>query len=126
MVVTVGGTTKVNRSPRPCVLAPPRVATVVCTVPAACAGVTALIRVEESTRKLRAGAPPKVTAVAPLKLRPVMVTVLPPPVGPLTGLMAVTVGVLAAATTWPCGSRLGRMVRTSATPTRALRRGLNR
>jgi hypothetical protein len=63
--------------------------------------VTALIRVDESTRKPRAWVPPKVTAVAPVKLRPVMVTVIPPPLGPRGGLMAVTVGVLAATTTCP-------------------------
>ena len=36
--------------------------------------------------------PPKLTAVAPLKLVPVMVTTVPPVVGPLLGLTAVTVG----------------------------------
>ena len=43
--------------------------------------------------KLVAGLPgPKLTAVAPVKLVPVMVTVVPPVVGPVSGLTAVTVG----------------------------------
>ena len=36
--------------------------------------------------------PPKLTAVAPLKLVPVMVTTVPPVVGPLLGLTPVTLG----------------------------------
>ena len=36
--------------------------------------------------------PPKLTAVAPVKLVPVMVTTVPPAVGPLLGLTPVTVG----------------------------------
>ena len=35
---------------------------------------------------------PKLTAVAPVKLVPVMVTEMPPASGPATGLTAVTVG----------------------------------
>ena len=43
--------------------------------------------------KLVAGLPdPKLTAVTPVKLVPVMVTVVPPVVGPVPGLTAVTVG----------------------------------
>ncbi len=37
---------------------------------------------------------PKSTALAPVKLVPVMVTVVAPPGGPATGLTAVTVGVV--------------------------------
>ena len=36
--------------------------------------------------------PPKLTAVAPLKSVPVMVTTVPPVVGPLLGLTPVTLG----------------------------------
>lgn len=39
-----------------------------------------------------AGVPPNVTAVAPVRLVPVMVTLVPPSVEPLTGLIDVTVG----------------------------------
>ena len=35
---------------------------------------------------------PKSTALAPPRLVPVMVTLVPPPVGPLVGLIEVTVG----------------------------------
>ena len=38
------------------------------------------------------GVEPKSTAVAPVKLVPVSVTVVPPAVGPLEGLTPVTVG----------------------------------
>ena len=51
-----------------------------------------MICVAELTVKPVAAVAPKVTAVVPLKLVPVMVTLVPPPVGPLVGLKAVTVG----------------------------------
>ena len=41
-----------------------------------------------------AAAPPNVTAVAPVKLVPVMVTDVPPTPGPLEGDIEVTVGPL--------------------------------
>jgi hypothetical protein len=44
--------------------------------------------------KLVAGVLPKVTAVAPKKLEPVMVTLVPPAVVPEFGLTPVTVGPL--------------------------------
>ncbi len=40
---------------------------------------------------------PKVTALAPVKLEPVMVTPVPPAVDPVAGLTAVTVGGWAVA-----------------------------
>jgi hypothetical protein len=49
------------------------------------AGTTAVICVSLSTEKLVTGMPPNVTDVAPVKQRPVMVTVLPPASGPLPG-----------------------------------------
>jgi len=55
-------------------------------------GLWAVILVSESTVKLAAGRAPKLTAVAPARLLPVMVTTVPPPVGPDVGAMAVTVG----------------------------------
>ena len=51
-----------------------------------------MIEPAESTAKLAALAEPNLTAVAPLKLLPVMLTEVPPPVGPLAGLTPVTVG----------------------------------
>ena len=49
-----------------------------------------MISVEETTVKLVAATAPKATLVAPLKPVPVMVTVVPPVVGPELGEMAVT------------------------------------
>ena len=39
-----------------------------------------------------AALPPNLTAVAPVKLSPLMVTLVPPPGGPVFGLTPVTVG----------------------------------
>ncbi len=72
-------------------LVPPVVVTVISTVPTP-AGDVAVICVAELTVKLTAGVPPNCTAVAPVKLVPVMVTVVPPAVGPLVGEIPVTVG----------------------------------
>ena len=62
------------------------------TAPAAWAGTTATIVLASTTVKLVAGTPPNVTAVAPVRLVPVMVTVVPPRVVPLVGPIDVTVG----------------------------------
>jgi hypothetical protein len=59
------------------------------TVPAA---VTAVIVVEFTTVTLVAATPPMVTPVAPVRLVPVIVTLVPPEAKPMVGLMAVTVG----------------------------------
>ena len=48
--------------------------------------------VELTTTTLVAAAPPMVTPVAPVKLVPVIVTLVPPVVGPEVGEIAVTVG----------------------------------
>ena len=72
-------------------LAPPAVVTRTSMVPVP-AGAVAVICVAELTVKPVAAVAPKVTAVVPLKLVPVMVTLVPPLVGPLVGLKAVTVG----------------------------------
>ena len=55
-------------------------------------GETAVIDVALVTEKLWAATPPKVTAVAPVKADPVMVTVVPPIDGPLVQLIRVTAG----------------------------------
>ena len=52
----------------------------------------AVILVELTTVILVAGLPPMVTAVAPVKLIPVMVMVVPPATGPLVGDILVTIG----------------------------------
>ncbi len=52
----------------------------------------AVMVVALTTVTLAAGTPPNVTAVAPVRLVPVMVTLVPPRVVPLVGLIDVTVG----------------------------------
>ena len=56
------------------------------------AGDVAVIEVAELTVKPVAGVAPKVTAVAPVNPVPVMVTEVPPAVGPAVGEIEVTVG----------------------------------
>ncbi len=51
-----------------------------------------MIAVSETTVKLAARTAPKVTLVAPLNPVPVMVTLVPPAVGPELGVTAVTDG----------------------------------
>ena len=50
-------------------------------------GVSATILVGETTTKLVAGIPPKVTLVAPVNCVPVMVIGVPPLLGPTDGLI---------------------------------------
>ena len=92
MLVTVGAATKVNWSAADVALVPPAVVTLTSTVPALPTGAVAVICVAELTVKPVAAVAPKVTAVAPLKFVPVMVTVVPPAVGPAVGEMLVMVG----------------------------------
>jgi hypothetical protein len=73
-------------------LVPEGVVTKMSTEPEAPAGATAVILVEEDTLTLVAGTVPKSTLVAPLKLVPLMVTVVPPAIGPLVGEIEVTAG----------------------------------
>jgi hypothetical protein len=61
------------------------------TVPAP-AGEVAVIWVALVTVKELAAVPPNLTAVAPEKLVPVMVTLVPPDGGPVLGVTLVTVG----------------------------------
>ncbi|MHC2619284.1 hypothetical protein ACVIW2_001316 [Bradyrhizobium huanghuaihaiense] len=65
--------------------------TLTSTVPAAPAGEVAVIDVAELNVKL-ADVAPNVTAVTPVKLVPVIVTEVPPAVGPAVGEIEVTVG----------------------------------
>jgi len=68
------------------------VVTTTLKAPAACAGVVAVIWVALLTVKLEAAVPPKVTAVAPIKPVPVIITVVPPAIGPAAGAMLPKVG----------------------------------
>jgi hypothetical protein len=71
---------------------PPTVVTVTSTVPTP-AGAVAVIEVDELT-VIVAGVPPKLTAVAPPRSVPVIVTVVPPPRGPVFGEIDVTAGAV--------------------------------
>ncbi len=92
MLVTAGAPTKVNLSPAEMALVPPAVVTVMSTVPAPSAGEAAVMEVALFTVKLVAAVAPNDTAVAAVKPVPVMATLVPPAVGPLVGVMLVTVG----------------------------------
>ena len=70
---------------------PPGVVTVTSTVPVP-AGLSAVIEVALSTLKSVAAVVPKSTAVAPVKLVPVIATEVPPASEPEVGFRAVTVG----------------------------------
>ena len=59
------------------------------------AGVVAVMLVELTTVTLVAATPSMVTAVAPVKLAPVMVMLVPPAVDPLVGEILATVGAAA-------------------------------
>jgi hypothetical protein len=68
------------------------VVTVTSTLPADPFGETAVIWPSESTVKDVACVDPKNTLIAPLNLAPVIVTDVPPAVGPLVGLIELTAG----------------------------------
>ena len=73
-------------------LVPPAVVTSTLAVPALPAGVVQVAEVEEATLTDVHATPPTVMPVAPVKLVPVMVMLVPPAVEPLVGDTAVTVG----------------------------------
>ena len=73
---------------------PAGVVTVTSTVPVP-AGLSAVIVVSLTTVTFVAAVVPKSTAVAPVKLVPVIVTRVPPAAGPLVGLRPVTTGAAA-------------------------------
>ena len=81
-------------------LLPDGVVTTMLAVPAARAGVDAVMDVSLTTEKLVAATPPIVTPVAPVKLVPVIVIAVPPTVVPLLGVDAVTVGDGLACSSW--------------------------
>ena len=80
-------------------LVPLGVVTKTLAVPAAWAGVVAVMVVELTKTKVAAAVPPMVTAVAPVKSVPVMEMAVPPAVPPavepLVGEILVTVGATA-------------------------------
>ena len=71
---------------------PSGVVTTTLAVPAVPDGVVAVIDVALSTVNAVTAEPAMVTAVAPMKSLPVIVTLCPPDGTPLVGLMAVAVG----------------------------------
>ena len=71
---------------------PPAVVTVMSTVPAEPAGAVAVIWVALFTVYVVAAVLPNFTAVAPVKPVPVIITDVPPAVGPAFGEIPVTVG----------------------------------
>ena len=87
--VRVGGLTYENARED---VAPPGVATATNAAPIACAGVTAVMLVAETTTTLVAATPPTVTLVAPVRFAPVIVIAVPPIVKPNVGLTDVRVG----------------------------------
>src|SRR6202165_1452048 len=89
---TVGAAAKLNWSAELVALVPAGAVTVTSTVPAASAGEVAVMEVAEFTTKVVAAVEPKLTAVAPVRLVPVIMALVPPAVGPELGLTLVTVG----------------------------------
>ena len=71
---------------------PPRLVTVTSIVPEVPAGEVAVIEPSSLIVNDSAAAEPKSTSVAPVKPDPVIVTEVPPAIGPAVGLMLVTVG----------------------------------
>jgi hypothetical protein len=89
-LLTVGGTTYVNALAKLPLC--PLTVTVTVTAPALPAGVVAVMVVLFTTATLVAAVLPNVTVAPVAKLVPVMVTAVPPAVGPLFGLTPLTVG----------------------------------
>jgi hypothetical protein len=81
----------VNRSAVTAALVPPGVFTLMSRVPADCAGATATISVLDFSANI-ADTEPNRTVVAPVNPVPVMVTEVPPALGPDDGEIFVTFG----------------------------------
>jgi hypothetical protein len=79
-------------SPDPVDDVPPTVVTATSTPPELPAGEVAVICVAESTVYVVTAVPPNATADAPVNPVPVIVTDVPPPVGPAFGDTELTVG----------------------------------
>jgi hypothetical protein len=100
LVITGPVPVNVNWSATVTGLVPAVVVTRTSTVPAECAGLSAVIEFELLTTKLVAGVPPKVTPVTLTKLPPVIVTLVPPPTGPAFGFTLVMKGVPSVYVNW--------------------------
>ena len=98
--LTVGPARNVNWSPGTVPEVPPAVVTCTSTVPAPCAGDVAVIDVAEFTVTPVAAVPPKLTVAPVRKFVPVIVTDVPPPVGPDVGTIDVTAGATALYVNW--------------------------
>jgi hypothetical protein len=92
MLVNVGAAVMVYVYTFVPVAVPPGVVTITLTTPAEWKGVVAVIDVSLTTVTLVAAVPPRVTPVAPVKPDPVIVTLVPPAIGPVDGAMMVNVG----------------------------------
>ena len=90
--LTAGGGTNVNLSAELVALVPPGVVTLTSCAPAVPAGETAMICVGEIGVTTAALDPPNLTALGLARFVPVIVTTVPPSVGPDVGLTPVTVG----------------------------------
>lgn len=90
--VTAGAAAYVNRSAADVAVVPPGVVTVTSTVPVP-AGEVAVMEVAELTVKPVAFVDPNLTALAAVRLVPVIVTDVPPAGRPPAGEIDVTVGV---------------------------------
>jgi hypothetical protein len=75
------------------VAVPPGVVITMVTNPNAWAGAVAVICVSLTTVRAVAAVPPRVTPVVPIRFVPVIVTLLPPAIGPAPGAMLVKVGI---------------------------------
>jgi hypothetical protein len=91
VVEATGGAPYTNRSAAAVALVPVGVVTVISTVPVP-AGEVAVIEVALGADTLVADVDPNFTVASTVKFVPVMVTTVPPAVGPLLGLTPVTVG----------------------------------
>ncbi len=86
-----GNGAKVKLSSPDVALVPLGVVTVTCTVPGACAGLTALTWESETNVKL-AAVDPNETPSTPVNPQPLIVTLVPPAAGPVLGETPVTDG----------------------------------
>ncbi|OEZ89314.1 hypothetical protein JAB6_01280 [Janthinobacterium sp. HH104] len=92
MLVTVGAGIYVNWLAAPVALVPPLAVTVTFTVPATPAGDVAVMVVALTTVMATPLLAPNFSAVTPVKPVPVMVTAVPPVLGPDAGVTPVMVG----------------------------------
>ena len=98
---------------------PPGVVTVTSTSPAFSAGLVAVICESLTTVKDGEAVAPKLTAVAPVKPDPVIVTEVPPEVDPDVGAIAATTGpgsIIKLSATLVAEVPLGSMTVTSTVP----------